>query len=197
MYIWTFYLYMSWKLYFFLFCLFVLKPKLELILFRSLPNGNCLFSSVSLPLAGVNSLMHEVTIMTAVELHLNATYYAQLPALKLFFKKSQSIMGCCELFIRSRYKNNLMETKVCQRYNVKRKVSKFIDSGFLICIILMVVILETANIELIDSQKFDQIFFWTKQIFFISNHWMHCPIFLGKNISWVLLFQMERWWLLP
>ena len=30
--------------------------------------------------------MHEVTIMTAVELHLNATYYAELPALKLFFK---------------------------------------------------------------------------------------------------------------
>ena len=103
--------------------------------------------------------MHEVTIMTAVELHLNATYYAQFPALKLFFKKSQSVMGCCELFIRFRYKNNLMETKVCQRYNVKRKVSKFIDSGFLICMILMVVILETANIELIDSQKFDQIFF--------------------------------------
>ena len=46
--------------------------------------------------------MHEVTIMTAVELQLNATYYSQHPALKLFFKKSQSAMGCCELFIRFR-----------------------------------------------------------------------------------------------
>ena len=45
------------------------------ILFRSMPKGNCLFSSASLPLAEDNSLVHELRVMAAVELHVNATYY--------------------------------------------------------------------------------------------------------------------------
>ena len=44
------------------------------ILCRSMPNGNCVFSSASLSLAGDNSLVHELRVMAAVELHLNRTY---------------------------------------------------------------------------------------------------------------------------
>ena len=47
------------------------------ISFRSMPNGNCLFSSASLSLVGDNSPVHELRVMAAVELHVNATYYAQ------------------------------------------------------------------------------------------------------------------------
>ena len=43
----------------------------ENILCRSMPNGNCLFSSASLSLSGDNSLVHELRMMPAVELHLN------------------------------------------------------------------------------------------------------------------------------
>ena len=57
------------------------------ILFRSMPNGNCRFSSASLSLVGDNSLVHELRVMAAVELHLNATY-AQHPALKSVMKKA-------------------------------------------------------------------------------------------------------------
>ena len=52
------------------------------ILFRSMLNGNCLFSSASLSLVGDNSLVHELRMIAAVELHLYATYYAQHPVLK-------------------------------------------------------------------------------------------------------------------
>ena len=63
------------------------------ILFRSMPNGNCLFSSASLSLVGENSLVHELREMAAVELHVNATYYARHPALKSVYEKSQSVMS--------------------------------------------------------------------------------------------------------
>ena len=41
------------------------------ILFRSMPNGNYLFNSASLSLAGYNSLAHRLKVMAAIELHLN------------------------------------------------------------------------------------------------------------------------------
>ena len=44
-------------------------------------------------MVGDNLLMHELRVMVAVELHVNATYYAQHPALKSVFEKSQSVMG--------------------------------------------------------------------------------------------------------
>ena len=58
-----------------------------------MPNRNYLFSSVFLSLVGDNSLVHELRVMAAVELHVNATYYAQHPALKPVYEKSQSVMG--------------------------------------------------------------------------------------------------------
>ena len=62
------------------------------ILFRLMPNGNCLFSSASLSLLGNNSLVHKVRVMAAVDLHLNATY-AQHLALKSIYEKSKYVMG--------------------------------------------------------------------------------------------------------
>ena len=130
---------------------------LKFILFRSLPNRNV---RSALHLYHWQELTHhELTIRTAVELHLNATCYAQHPALKLFLKKCQSVTGCCELFVCFRYKSNLMETKSYQRYNVKRKISKFTDSGLLMCMLLIAALFETAKIKMIDCQNFNQIFF--------------------------------------
>ena len=63
------------------------------ILFRSMPNGNCLLSSGSLSLVGDNSPMHELRVIAAVELHVNATYYAQHPAMKLVYGKNQSVIA--------------------------------------------------------------------------------------------------------
>ena len=62
------------------------------LLLRSMPNGNCLFSSESLSLIGDNSLVHELRVMVAVELHLNAAYTQHL-TLKSVYEKSQYIMG--------------------------------------------------------------------------------------------------------
>ena len=62
------------------------------ILFRSMRNGNCLFSSASLTLLRDNSLVHELGVMAAVELHLNATY-AQDPAWKSVYEKNQYVMS--------------------------------------------------------------------------------------------------------
>ena len=61
---------------------------LVIFTFRLMPNGNCLLSSASLLLVADNSLVHELRLVAAVELHLNATYYAQHPALKPVYEKS-------------------------------------------------------------------------------------------------------------
>ena len=53
-----------------------------------MPNGNCVFSSAFLSLVGDNSLVHQLRAMAAVELYVNATYYAQHPALKSVYEKS-------------------------------------------------------------------------------------------------------------
>ena len=58
------------------------------ILFRSMSNGNFLFSSASLSLVRDYSLVHKLRVMAAVALHVNATYYVQHPALKSFMKKA-------------------------------------------------------------------------------------------------------------
>ena len=78
------------------FSIFVLNlSKSDNISFRSMPNGNCPYSSASLSLAGDrdNSLEHELRVSTAVELHVNEAYYAQHPALKTVYGKSQSVIG--------------------------------------------------------------------------------------------------------
>ena len=66
------------------------------ILFRSMQNGNSLFSSASLSLVGQKSLVHELRVMAAisllVELHVNITY-VQHPALRSVNGKSQSVMS--------------------------------------------------------------------------------------------------------
>ena len=62
-------------------------------LFRTTPNGNCLFSSASLSLvAGDTSLVNELRVMAAVELHLN-TICPQHHALKSVYQKSPYVMG--------------------------------------------------------------------------------------------------------
>ena len=59
---------------FFAFILNLSKP--DNILFRSMPNGNCLFRSASLSLlAEDNSLVHDLRVMAAVELHVKTTYH--------------------------------------------------------------------------------------------------------------------------
>ena len=63
------------------------------ILFRSMQNGNCLFSSASLLLVGDTWLVHELRKMTAVEQHVKATYYTRHLALKSVYEKSQSVIG--------------------------------------------------------------------------------------------------------
>ena len=56
--------------------------------FKSLSNGNCLYSSVSLLLAGDNSLVQDLRLLTSIELYLNATYYTdELPYFTTVFSR--------------------------------------------------------------------------------------------------------------
>ena len=56
------------------------------ILFRSMPDGNCPFSSASLSLVGeIIKLTGACRVMAAAQLQANTTYYVQHPALKLQF----------------------------------------------------------------------------------------------------------------
>ena len=50
-------------------------------LFRSLPNGNCLYSSASICLFGHNNHLIELRWLTSIELYENANFYCQRPVL--------------------------------------------------------------------------------------------------------------------
>ena len=52
-----------------------------------------LFSSASLSLVRDIPLVQKIGVMTAVELHLNARFYAQHLAMKSVYDKSQSVMS--------------------------------------------------------------------------------------------------------
>ena len=55
------------------------------ILFKSMPNANCLF--ISTYLVGANSLAYEHRVMAVAELHVTVTYYAQHSASKSVYEK--------------------------------------------------------------------------------------------------------------
>ena len=48
-------------------------------LLRSQPNGNCLYSSISLLLFGNNKFVEDLRALTSLELFLNASYYCKHP----------------------------------------------------------------------------------------------------------------------
>ena len=74
---------------------FVLSlSKSDNISFRKMPNGICLFCSASWSLVGeITQWVHELRVMAAVELHLNAKYYAQHLAPKSVYGKDQSVIA--------------------------------------------------------------------------------------------------------
>ena len=46
-------------------------------IFRSLANGNCMYSSISLLLVGNNSLVDKLRCLTSVELYLRSKFYGK------------------------------------------------------------------------------------------------------------------------
>ena len=65
---------------------------LAIFCFRSMSNGNFLFSSASIVIGRRFTDAYELRVMAAVELYVNATYYAQHPTLKLVYGKSQLVI---------------------------------------------------------------------------------------------------------
>ena len=70
--------------------------------FRSLQNGNCLYSSASIYLFGHNNHLNELCWLTSIELYENAKFYCQHPVLleclkvhSRFYSNFNSICSCC------------------------------------------------------------------------------------------------------
>ena len=71
-------------------------------LFRSLPNGNCLYSSASICLFGHNNHLNELHWLASIELYKNANFYCQHPVLleclkvhSNVYSNFNSIFSCC------------------------------------------------------------------------------------------------------
>ena len=71
-------------------------------LFRSLPNGNCLYSSSSICLYGHNNHLNELHWLASIELYKNANFYCQHPVLleclkvhSNVYSNFNSIFSCC------------------------------------------------------------------------------------------------------
>ena len=59
-----------------LFLLLAFYCKTDFI-FRSLANGDCMYSSISLLLVGDNSLVDELRCLTSIELYLHSEFYGK------------------------------------------------------------------------------------------------------------------------
>ena len=64
-----------------------------MFLSRSLPNGNCLFSSISLVKFANNKLTDTLRILCALELFLKAEFYARHPILVSAYNKARKVDG--------------------------------------------------------------------------------------------------------
>ena len=62
-------------------------------LFRSLADGNCLYSAVSVGLIGNNSLMYTLRILTSTEMFLNCEFYSRHPFLIDVYRNGKTVLG--------------------------------------------------------------------------------------------------------
>ena len=62
-------------------------------LFRSMTDGNCLYSAMSVRLVGNNSLIHLLRILTSLELFLNHEFYSKHPVLTDVYNNGKTVLG--------------------------------------------------------------------------------------------------------
>ena len=62
-------------------------------LFRSLTDGNCLYSAISVRLVGNNSLIHLLRIWTSFQLFLNNEFYFKHPVLTNVYNNGKAVLG--------------------------------------------------------------------------------------------------------
>ena len=61
-------------------------------LFRSLVDGNCFYSVVSMRLVGNNSLMYTLRILTSIEMFLNCRFCSRHPVLIDIYKNGKTVL---------------------------------------------------------------------------------------------------------
>ena len=61
-------------------------------LFRSMTDGNCLYSAISVRLVGNNSLIHLLRILTSLELFLNHEFYSKNPVLTDVYNNDKTVL---------------------------------------------------------------------------------------------------------
>ena len=61
-------------------------------LFRSLVDGKCFYSVVSMRLVGNNSLMYTLRILTSIEMFLNCRFYSRSPVLLDIYKNGKTVL---------------------------------------------------------------------------------------------------------
>ena len=62
-------------------------------LFRSLTDGNCLHSAISVRLVGNNTLIHLLKILTSLQLFLNREFYSKHPVLTDVYNNGKTVLG--------------------------------------------------------------------------------------------------------
>ena len=62
-------------------------------LFRSLTEGNCLYSAVSVRLVGNDSLIYTLRILTSIKLFLNCEFLSRHPVLIDVYNNCQTVLG--------------------------------------------------------------------------------------------------------
>ena len=140
---------MLWKLYVGILCLHSYSSKSGNNLFRSMPNGNCLFSS-SLSLVGENSLVcmnlewWQLLLVCWFWVTCKFNMFVQHPALKSVKEKSHSVMGgklfssyrtVFELAQQGLWDSKTSDLNCCMRHLSRKSIEDM--SRWRICIIFM------------------------------------------------------------
>ena len=119
-------------------------------IFRSLPNGSCLYTSASICPFGHNNHLYELHWLTSIELYQNAKFYCQHPVLldcsKLHsrvYSNFNSKFSCC---LSQKGFNSFISTDIVK--SVKDKTIYHLKNGqycSFLCILALSTIIGTQN----------------------------------------------------
>ena len=74
-------------------CQFQFNYICYVLLFRSLTDGNCFYSAISVRLVGSNFLIHLLRILTSFELFPNHEFYSKYPVLTDVYNNGKTVLG--------------------------------------------------------------------------------------------------------
>ena len=97
-------------------------------LLRSQANGNRLFSTFSMAMCGDNRYVHDLRILTAIELYLNSEFYSKHPSFISFISKYSKFFSTVDTILAISVSHNALDSNKSKGELVQNEAIKICTS---------------------------------------------------------------------